>query len=82
MCVQRETYLRSGTTGGAGEVCDTLSSQGIPREVANLIIDKTSDWPIGMDEAKQAREQWTKEHNWADQAYKTGIEILLTIPGQ
>lgn len=63
----------------AGEVCDTLSSQGKPREVANFIIDKTSDWPIGMDEAKQAREQWTKEHKWADQAYETGIEVLLTI---
>lgn len=64
----------------AGEISDTLSTRGIPREVADLITDKSSDWLMSMDEARQARERLMQEHKWTEMACDVSSDIYFRAP--
>ncbi|KAJ5151472.1 uncharacterized protein N7482_010724 [Penicillium canariense] len=43
---------------------DLTSSAGLPRELVDGILKETDSWPIGVQEARQHRQELSKEHFW------------------
>ena len=49
----------------ADAVCAELEAVGLPPEIARMILDRTGEWPIGLEEAEEMKQQIEKEHQWA-----------------
>jgi hypothetical protein len=48
----------------ANEVSKGLAKFGLPRELLDAIFQEVDGWPMGISEAKQHRQELTKEHRW------------------
>ncbi|PYI01145.1 hypothetical protein BO78DRAFT_379544 [Aspergillus sclerotiicarbonarius CBS 121057] len=48
----------------AEAVGSDLATAGLPREMIDEIMHKTNNWPMGMAEARQHRQELNKEHRW------------------
>ncbi|KAJ5628816.1 hypothetical protein N7490_011044 [Penicillium lividum] len=46
------------------EVGKVLATLGLPRELVDEIFRYTDDWPMGMEEAAQRRQNLIREHIW------------------
>ncbi|RDH31018.1 hypothetical protein BDQ94DRAFT_180730 [Aspergillus welwitschiae] len=55
---------------GVGE---ELGAAGIPQEIIDQIIENTGNWPMGVPEARQHRQDFLKEHNWNNLVWRERI---------
>lgn len=48
----------------AQEMGKDLTTVGLPREIVDDILRAIDSWPMGMQEARQHRQELIKEHHW------------------
>jgi hypothetical protein len=48
----------------AQAVGNDLATAGVPQEIVDEIVQGTDSWPMGMQEARQHRQEIIKEHRW------------------